>query len=289
MSGVITSGGKVLMLHGVADATKTVLAKFRVGIGTTTPSASDTGLTTQVPISGTEAVDSCDATTGWTAGANTTRSVNTSTYKEGTGSLNMYVSSSATSGSMDKTTTSVDFTSKDLWQFVYISAALYANLLSTGAALTIRFGSDSSNYYYRTWTKAQLASGWNYLMFNTTTATGTTGSPAIAACDYYYVSYARAAAGTDSAGDFIIDDLKVASAGDYKKAFATGYPIVDDGMGEMTIRSVLSSGEANGFVIAEFGVENSDATPIFYSHDTHTTITKTDLIEFIYEQIDEVV
>ena len=287
-SGVITNTGKNLLLQRVGASTKTPISKFKVGIGTTTPVVSDTTLTIKVPISGTEQVDDCEATTGWTASASDSVTLNSTTYKQGIGALNLIkAATGVVTCSMYKTTTSRDYTSKELWVFVYISSTLYAGIEASSTALEIRFGSDSSNYYYKTYTKSQLASGWNYLYFNSSGATGTTGSPSIAACDYTYISYVTAAAATTtSAGAFIVDDLKVASSDDYVKIFASGYPTVDTGTREMTTRCVLSSTEANGYVVSEVGIENTEATPDLYSHDTFTAITKSSLVEIIFELID---
>lgn len=167
------------------------------------------------------AVDSMDSTSGWTDSANMTVTVNTTTYQEGRGGLNLTKDNVTTAlCSTEKTTTSVNFTNGKLQFWYYCaSAAAYAKLAAAGAALTVRFGSDSSNYYRWDLTKAQLlglnqavaGAGWQFLELSVLTPTAVTGTPVITACDYTYFGL-TASDGTTiswSAGDFIIDDVKV--------------------------------------------------------------------------------
>lgn len=269
----------------------TIPSQFKVGIGTTTPSASDTAVETPVPITGTESVDACDATTGWTANGTNSVSLNTSSFKEGTGSLNLIKSdTSSATISMSKTTTSLaSFASKDLWVFAYISSTLYALLKTSGTALQIRFGTDGSNYYSYDRTKAQLSEGWNYLNFNTGTASGTTGSPGTTNLDTTYISYiTESALSTSSAGDFIIDDFKVASSGDYLQAFTSGYPTFDEASRTVTVNCFLSTTQANGFLISEIGTFNSDGTIKLIDHDVFTAQAKTQYDQFSFTITNEV-
>ena len=153
-------------------------------------------------------IDDCEATTGWTASG--TNSVATSTAQKTKGTYSIALVKSDTSSatcSMSKTTTSVDFTNRTFVASVYISSTLYANLNATSTALEIRFGSDSSNYYSKTYTKAQLTSGWNTLYFTTLTSTATS-SPDVTAIDYTYISYITAATSTTAATDnFMVDNI----------------------------------------------------------------------------------
>ena len=163
-----------------------------------------------------EQVDACEATTGWTASGTNSISTSTAQVKQGTYSLTL-VKSDVTSAtcSASKTTTTVDVTAKTFSAAIYISATLYAKLKTAGTVLEIRFGSDSSNYYAKTYTKIQLASGWNTLTFTTAMATSSTGTPVVTACDYTYIAFVTSATSdTAAAGDFIFDDLKLLSYGD---------------------------------------------------------------------------
>ena len=292
MAGVITNSGRKIILHRLKDTTYSVLAQMKIGISSTTPSATDTDLNNPVPISGTTQIDDCEATTGWTA--NSTNSVATTTnfYKQGSKALTLIKSAigSATC-SMDKTVTNLgSFASKDLWEFIYISTRGYEKLKASGTALEIRYGTDSSNYYYKQYTKSDLASDWNYLKLNTTNATGTTGSPGTTNMDYFFISYITVnASDTTSADDLVIDDIKVASASNYFKAFASGYPSVDDINLQITCFSVIASTEAIGASLKEVGVFNTDSSPVIFNRDTYTTIEKNSLIEVTYQTIDQMI
>jgi hypothetical protein len=293
VGGFISTIGKNTMLNRTYKAVPdyTAITEFKVGIGTTTPTVADTDIETQVPLSGTESVDACDATTGWTASASDAVATTTNYYKEGTAALTL---SKAATGvvtcDMDKTTTSRDFTSKTLWTFVYISSTLYALLEASGTAVEIRFGSDNANYYNKTYTKANLAAGWNYLHYTSATASGTTGSPVIGSCDYTYISYVTAAIGsTTSADDFVVDDFKVASQDDYEKIFVTGYPTFNETDKTVTVRAFLNTLEANGYPVTEIVTQNTDGTPRLMGHDVINEQSKSNLDEFAFVIVDEMV
>jgi len=281
----ITNDGKKIILDRTFNAVPTRLSvtKFKVGIGTTDATVADTNLETPVPIAGTEQVDDCDVA-DWTDGGDCTTSLNSSTYKEGTGSLNVTKDGTGSVNCITyKTTPSLDFTSKELHLWVYIKDAATLAKLDAAGAMAIRFGSDSSNYYY--WTKAAsfFSTGWNRIS-GLTSATGTAvGSPVIGACDYTYVEFiATGAAIVWVAGDIAIDDIKLVSSGDFLKLFETGYPVIDYTNFECQIRCRLASSEANGYAIAELGLFNIDSSPLMDSRDTFTAISKGDTDEFIF-------
>jgi len=72
------------------------------------------------------------------------------------------------------------------------------------------------------------------------------------------------------------------SGGNDYKAFVSGYPTFDTVNNEVTIRGYVASTEANGSVLTETGLVNTDGTPILFSHDVHTAISKTSSVEIIY-------
>lgn len=286
---IITNKGWDIILNRAYKAAPdyTIPTKVRFGVDSDTPTVSQTSLDHQVPIAGTEALDTCEATTGWTASGTNSVTLNTSSVKEGSGSLNI-VKTDATSAtaSVSKTTTSRDFTSKDFWMWVYVSDALYAKLAATGC-VEVLFGSDASNYYRKTYDKTGIIAGWNYLTFNTATASGVTGTPVIAACDYTLVKYVTAnAADTAAAGDFIFDDIKLASSDDYTKAMEDGYPSVDESADEVTHRVRLLTTEANGYAIDCIAWFNTDGSPVMHSIDVITEESKASTDEFIFEAVD---
>jgi len=174
-------------------------------------------------------VDNCD-TADWTDNADMTTSLNTNEYVENEAALNITKDGTASAtASTSKTTTSRDFTSKTLsiWIYVVDSAAL--NKMATSNCLTIRFGSDASNYYEWTKDKADLSVGWNYVTGLTSATASTTGSPVITACDYTYVALtATGSAITWSAGDFIMDDIKLLQGTMYARNTLTAVTKTDD-------------------------------------------------------------
>ena len=167
-------------------------------------------------------VDSCDTATGWTANdsANMTTLANTTIFKSGVAALNLTKDSVTTAlTSTSKTTTSVNFTGKKLTFWYYCnSAAAYAKL-AAAAALTVRFGSDSSNYFRWDFANTALVGqsltgvGWQQIECSQLNFTSKTGTPVLGSCAYTYIGL-TASDGTTitwSAGDFIIDQIEVVS------------------------------------------------------------------------------
>ena len=262
------------------DASQSKITKFKVGRGSTAFSVSDTDLEDPIPIEGTEQIDDCEVTTGWTDSADMTLSVNSSTFKEGSGSLNTTKDgTSSVNASTSKTTTSLDFTDKELsvWFYIKDSAAL-AKLDTT--AITIRFGSDSSNYYYWTFASSTLAVGWNLLQNMTSATATTTGTPTITACDYSFIQLTATGSGiTWSAADMIMDDWKLASSADFIGDLEVGFPSIDTVNNEITYRYTLNSTQANGYNLSETGLFNTDTSPKIWNRDVFTPFSKSNTEE----------
>lgn len=286
--GIVTNNGKkILADRGYnASPTRNAPIQFKVGDGTTAPELTDTDLEHAVPLGTTELVDDCDATTDWTDSADATLSVNSTTYKEGDGSLNWTKDGgTSTECSSYKTTTSRDFTDKELSIWLYIKDATAFAKLATTDALIIRFGSDSSNYYEWKKDAADLSSGeWNLIDgLTSANADSTTGTPTLAAMDYTYVKLTSdAAATTWSDGDFMVDDIKVISSDDYFDTFESGYPSIDYTNLEVSIQVRITTVQANGYDLSEWGVFNDDGTPLMESRDTFTALSKGSSDEFIF-------
>ena len=70
--------------------------------------------------------------------------------------------------------------------------------------------------------------------------------------------------------------------GDNFKNLVTGYPTLDLTNMQVTFRALLLSTEANSNALTEFGLVNSDGTPLLFSRATHTVINKTSSIEIAY-------
>lgn len=130
-------------------------------------------------------IDSCEATTGWTANSTasnlTEDNVN---FASGSGSLSFDVTTGA--GSISKTLSST----LNLTAHLNQSSFFYYLYLPSGSALTstaIRWGSDSSNYYTRTLTVTNegnaFATGWNLIRADWNGAT-VVGSPDVTKIAY---------------------------------------------------------------------------------------------------------
>lgn len=75
---------------------------------------------------------------------------------------------------------------------------------------------------------------------------------------------------------------------DQFKNFLTGFPLLDRNSLQSTIRGFLSLIEANGNDLTEFGTFNTDVTPLLFSRNTHTLISKTNKIEISYIEKDRI-
>lgn len=278
----MTTAGFNNLLNAGYLGTTNVATKINVGISTTNPTDFSTALGKKIPIQNTEQVDSCDVTTGWTGGTDSAVSQNTTLFKEGAASLNVYkTGATVTTFGASKTVTSLDFTDKDIWIFLYIEDI--TDLVSTGTAVTFRYGSDNSNFYYFDIYISDLVDGWNYITFNSSTATGTTGTPTITACDYFEViGNVDLDADLVAEGDFMIDDIKLASASDYDLDFDAGTLAVDTTDNSVSYEATLSLTMANGYPISEQGHLAADDT--LYTHNVTTADNKTTSEIFIMKE-----
>jgi len=166
----------------------------------------------------TQLLNACDSLTNngtWAAEGSTDAqnvTIDTLNYKSGGGALSFDVSVSLSgnnyAGVQNSTMTAVDLTSYSgkgtglVW--VYIPSI--TNLTS----FTLRWGSDSSNYYSQTVTTQYnglaLRNGWNRLGFRWSTAT-TTGSPTVTAIDYLLFRATYTASYSSQTG-FLVDDIR---------------------------------------------------------------------------------
>jgi hypothetical protein len=236
--------------------------RFKVSVDTVDVTYTQTALTTLLPIQGTELIDDCSVVTGWTTTGGTV-TVNSTTFKAdgGTdGALNLTKTGTASATvSTTKATTSRDGTSKDFLAWFYIKDSTAMSYLSqTGTAVSIRIGSDSTNYYITSPSTASFTTGWNYIKKAIPTDFTTVGAPAIAALDYTDVSFVTTATTlTTAEGDFIFDALRVASTDDYYKTVDS--ISFDETDGSVTVVSKLAVTEANGFLIDGHALFNTDA------------------------------
>lgn len=275
MTSILTNSGINILMNRSFKATPdyTAPTKLRVGSSQEDPVATDTDLTLPIPFGGTEAVDACDVITGWSASADASAvSLDTSSYKEGTASLKMGKSGSTVANiSYSKAVTSLDFTSKQLFGWIYVTTI--AELISTGTAISVRYGSDASNYYQKDYAIGDLAAGWNIVSFTSATATSTTGIPVITAMDYLYIQFfTDLTSDTIASGNLKTDDWKLSSSDDFIRT-------IDSATINETSRSVVIEGtvlatEANGFNITGYAFVNTDTTPLPLSIVKVTAVSK---------------
>jgi|TARA_Y100000034_G_scaffold95237_1_gene115575 hypothetical protein len=282
---IITNNGKIIVLNRAYKSSPdyTVMSQFKVGYDNGTPAVASTDLDFPIATHDTEAVDDCEAA-DWTDSADMTTATNATYFKEGTTGLDLTKDAGGSdTASTDKTTTSVDFTSKELFVWLYIiDVAMLAKLAATDC-VTIRFGSDNANYYVYTRDAADLATGWNVIRFTSATADSTTGAPVITACDYSYIAIkATGAAITWSVNDLVMDDWKVASATDYFVTIDSGYPSIDETNNEVELRGTLPTTHGNGYDIDGFAWFNTDSTELMGTENTFTDESKSDTDEFLF-------
>jgi hypothetical protein len=73
------------------------------------------------------------------------------------------------------------------------------------------------------------------------------------------------------------------------KSVVTGYPIYDDTNLIVTNRCLVLTTECNGSNVTEFGLVNTDASPVLFSHSVFTAIAKTTSVQIIFKEIDKLI
>ena len=293
---VLNDGIDVLAERYLGTSSEGPIVKIRVGIGTTAATISDTELEIAIPISdGTTNDDGSNQLTGSSGGDNSTD--NTTTFKEGAGQSdvtaqnlianNTNATKIWTISNLASAGTNID-ASKPFGLWFYINdAADLAKFKSSGTALEIKLGSDSSNYFSLTKTASDLAVGWNWITSNKVdvvnlTETGTAGSPV----DTFIIEVTTNNA-TDQfiTGDVIYDLLRQWADSDLEKVFDSGYPAYNSSTKEINSVTTLLLIEANGFPISEILTQNSSETG--WSRDTITTFSKSSTEEMKVNQKDK--
>lgn len=292
---VIVNNGKKILLNRTYKSAPDYLCPslFKVGVSNDTPSATDTNLTNAVPIAdGTVCDDGDNQFTGSSGGDNSTD--NTDTYKEGAGAsdataqnliandtnaLKIWtIANLAANGTNASGTQYVG-----LWLYIKDATAL-AKFKTSGTCLEIKLGKDSSNYYSKTYTAADLATGWNWLSSNTEllnewTETGTVD----AAIDTFLIEITtNNATDTFAEGDVVYDLLRQWEAADSYITFVSGYPSINETNFETEIRCQLLTTQANGFPLDGASIWNNDSTKLMHSEDTLSSESKSSTDQFTY-------
>jgi hypothetical protein len=106
--------------------------------------------------------------------------------------------------------------------------------------------------------------------------------------DYSSPSVFKVGTGTDTPSITDTDlQTAVTIAGNPTKAIVTGYPLIDESTLQVKTRALLSTTDCIGDTITEFGLFNSDLTPMIFSRLVHTAVVKTDSLQIIYIEKDK--
>jgi len=72
------------------------------------------------------------------------------------------------------------------------------------------------------------------------------------------------------------------TGGNDEKNFVSGFPTFNTTDKKVTTRGFVTASEANGNSVTEAGEVNTDGTPVLFSHDVFTAITKTATIQISF-------
>ena len=294
MSSQFTNTGlNTIINRSYGDASQSKVNQIKIGQNQTTLSVDATDLTQPIPISNGTVNDNGDnQLTGSSGGDNSTD--NTTTFKPGAGlSDNTSQNLIANGTNVLKIWTIADLSSLGtnititqpfgLWIYI-LDATTLAKFKTSGTALEIKLGSDSSNYYSLTKEVSALSTGWNWITSGTTNVedlseTGTVGTPV----DTFIIEITTNNASDEFiAGDVIYDLLRQWATSDLTKTMDSGYPLIDTTARTVSHRATISSVEANGFNISGFGTFNSDSTPLIEGLENFDSESKSDSDQFIY-------
>lgn len=264
--------------------------KFKVGVNSNTMVLSDTDLTHAVPIDdGTVLDDGTNTLTGSSGGSNSTD--NTTRYKPVPGiatpdlkAQNLITNTSNASKIWTVATLSTNATAAQytgLWIYIKDQTTL-DYFLTSGTCLEIKLGSDTSNYYSKTYEVSDLTTGWNWLdltVLNTNTETGTVSGN----IDTFIITITTNNA-TDSwtEGDVIYDLLRQWEDSDLIASYISGFPLFDMSNLEVEIQSFVNSVQANGFDIDSIGLFNEDTAPLMHSISIINSSSKSNTDEFTF-------
>lgn len=234
-------------------------------------------------------LNNADAVGSWATSTGTTVTLNSTTFYEGTGALN--VTKDGTGSAIASTTlatTAIYHNSGANVSFsLYIKdAAALAKLATTGSVI-VKFGSDASNYYKTTLAKSRFAVGWNHIWGQRIDLSGgTVGTPVVASMDFLEINIvADAAATTWSAGDFIVDDFNSNSCA----ALTLNYSANGVNISSLTFRRVtFDGGYASNYPVVSYTPNNTTGTNVvngLYFYDStfvSHTLTQSGSVSTIY-------
>jgi len=291
----ICNDGLNLALSRLHGTTLSAVSVAQIGVGTTTPAASDTTLGQKIPFTG-DTVQLFDDSTDWTGSADATAAANnTTTYKEMNDSTDDTSQSFGKSGSASATVTySSDIVSDDMsnanerfYVWFYIKDATALAKFETTANGGIRIYISDDNF-----TKADYwniggsdsSVGWNLADVSVASPDGTIGAGAdlSAIIDVRVQFIVTGAAVTLTSGDLIFDSWQMARVGttDFNSTSFDAGPTYDTSLKTVETQTKILTTEANGFSISEVGLFNTESTPDMFSHHVFTGQSKTRTDEY---------
>lgn len=274
---ITTNSGRNIYLHrgntvSPSSTQYLPLTQVQYGVNGSQPVIGSTSIDNAIPISdGTVLDDGSNTFTGTSGGDNSTN--NTSTYTEGAGvsditAQNLIKNNGNTTAiwtiaNLASAGTNATATSLTGLYFYILNATTLAKFVSSGTALEIKLGSDASNYYSKTYTAATLTVGWNWLnlgQLDSLTETGTVSGN----IDTYIIEVTtNNATDTFVAGEVIVDLLRQWVLADTKSGFTSGYPTFNYTTNEVTRQHILTTTQANGFLLNNIAFVNQDTTPLY--------------------------
>ena len=177
-------------------------------------------------------VDPCEVTTGWTGSTDATAIALTTTpadIRSRDSALDMGKSGVTEAFAHYRKTqsTTQDFTDKTL--YVWVNLVNLTGLPTNGRAVTIKYGTDSDNYYEKVHYLEDLITGWNLLSISVDTATNIVGAPTTTAQDFLEIRFETTDAATIVASGIWIMDSWILVANIFKRTLehidARGIPL----------------------------------------------------------------
>ena len=288
---VLTNNGKNIMLNRTYKTTPdyTIPSQLQFGINNGTPLETDTGLDYPIPIDdGVVNDDGSNTLTGSSGGDNSTN--NTSVYKPGAGTTDATaqnlianntnatkiwtISNLATAGN------NIDGT-KYIGLWLYIKNGTTLVKFFNGTCIELKFGSDSSNYYSKTWDRSELSVGWNWLHSSTTAVEDLTETGTVSGNIDTFIIEITTINATDEfvAGDVVYDLLRTWDDADTLINFESGFPSFTEASQKVEVQGLLNSVKANGFDINACAVFNTDSPKKCFQIITFTAESKSDTDE----------
>ena len=281
----------------LGTSSESTITLFKVGIGTTAVTGTDTDLEIAIPIEdGTTNDDGSNTLTGSSGGDNSTN--NTTTFKEGAGNTDVTAQNLIanntnalkiwTISNLASAGTNVSGTQPfGLWIFINDSADL-AKFLTSGTALEIKLGSDASNYFSLTKTAANLTTGFNWITSNTVNVNALTETGTVSGNIDTFIIEVTTNNATDTfvAGDVVYDLLRQWSTSDLVKNLDSGFPSYDSTVKEIETQGTLTVLQANGFDLTEMAVENTEGTA--WNRDVYTSFSKSSTEKLIFTLKDQI-